>query len=210
MSKQKKFKRKTKKRTYKKYNKTQFRNFKKHINLTSKMKGGGLKKYQVLPQSDSASSTVKGRRYLGDLETLRENIMNDTTFDVAGAPKGPPLYQDRTKEQLIELVNNVLLPEYDISDKEREELDAFIYHYTMKPHYERAFRSGGLPHATQTDSTTYRERIARVKTLIQNIGDDKPEEKVWLQTYLDLLENSTYFSYTQERKIEERLTDIEK
>ena len=41
MSKQKKFKRSTKKRTYKKYNKTQFRNFKKHINLTSKMNRGG-------------------------------------------------------------------------------------------------------------------------------------------------------------------------
>ena len=187
MSKQKKFKRSTKKRTYKKYNKRQFRNFKKHINLTSKMNGG----------------TIMYRLGKKDLETLRENITKDTTFDVAGAPKGPPLYQDRTKEQLIYLVNNVLLSNHVISYKEKEELDAFIHHYNIKPRHERAFRTGELP-------TNYTERITRVENLLQNIGDDKPEEKVWLQTYLNLLQKSTYFSYTQERKIEERLNAIEK
>jgi hypothetical protein len=143
-----------------------------------------------------------------DLETLRENITNDTTFDVAGAPKGPPLYQDRTKEQLIALVNSVTVD--GITDNEREELDHLIHHYNIKPRYERAFRTGGRAAQTQTDSTNYTERITRVENLLQNIGDDKPEEKVWLQTYLKLLEKSTYFSYTQERKIEERLNDLEK
>ena len=63
-----------KKRTSKKYNKTQFRRFNKHNNLTSKMKGGGV--FDIF--------TRYPPEYYNDwiikLEQLKTYIKNDTTY----------------------------------------------------------------------------------------------------------------------------------
>jgi hypothetical protein len=202
--KQKKFKRSTKKRTLKKYNRTQFKNFNKYTNLTSKMKGGG--KWSLFGKSATA-------KWKEDLVTLRNNIRDDTTFEWAGAPINN-LNKNLTKADVNKWVVNAIQfvdAQLTISEEKIRQLQLYMRHYKNRQYYESAYKANTLKPATRRNNIPYSEMKLRAENLRQNINiiDDNSDLKEWLETYITFLDKSTYFSVMQEDKIMEMLEEIE-
>jgi len=200
----KKYKTTRKKRTYKKYNKAQFRSFNNKTKLNRSMKGGTF--WPVFGNSKQAIESIIWKQ---DLRTLFQNITNDTTFEFAGSPYGTPLYKNRTKDEMIEWVTTTLHDNKKTSAEEKKELDSYMQHYYRRQSYEKAFKTSELIAETYSGNTPYSAMNNRAQKLIKNINDDKSEQKVWLQTYIKFLNNSTYFSLMQQKNIETRLKDME-
>jgi hypothetical protein len=196
------------KRTYKKYNKTQFRNFNKYTNLTSSMKGGV--KWSLFGTSAKSVETAKWK---GELETLRNNIRDDTTFEWAGAPINN-LNKNLTKADVNKWVVNAIQfvdAQLTISEEKIRQLQLYMRHYKNRQDYESAYKANTLKPATRYDRIPYSEMKLRAENLLQNINiiDDNSELKEWLETYIRFLDNFTYFSDMQEDKIMKMLEEIE-
>ena len=189
-----------KKRTYKKYNRAQFRNFNKYTNLTSKMKGGV--KWSLFGNS----ATWKKK-----LETLHNNIRKDTTFELAGAPLTKDLTKDFAKIWVVNAIQR-LNADLKISEKKTRELELYITHYEDREKYERAYKNNTLRRATRGNNIPYSEMKLKAENLLQNINiiDYNSKLKEWLETFITFLDNSTYFSVMQEDEIMKMLTKIEK
>ena len=198
-----------KKRTYKKYNKTQFRNFNKHINLTSKMKGG-----VNLSPFGKSKQYVDAIIWKENLETLLTKIKTDKTFKVVGAPLGPPLYEYTTQKAAIKQVEDALDANQKISEIERRKLEAYITHYITRQQSEISFENGKLNTSTHS-LIPYSEMRTRAQELLDNINildytEELGDYADWLKKYIQFLDTNTYFSITQDREIMAKMAAAEK
>jgi hypothetical protein len=177
-----------KKRTYKKYNKPQFRNFNKYTNLTSKMKGGvnWLQWFRPAPKK----SVIDYTALIKKATDLLEKIKNDTLYDWL---RDSGLKQQDIKLVMIALENfkNGVPTNPYISDFIEETLK----YYAKKEEYATIKLDDTTLGATQYNKKTaedLRSKINKERTWVKN----------WLTNYIEILEKNVYLTSDDTASIE--------
>lgn len=168
------------------------------------MKGGALLTWN----RTKAPSVSVLKTYL---QTLHEKIDKDTTFELAGGPLSPELYQNTTKPAALAFITS-LYNINQLSNTQTTNLDAYMEHYNNRQVKESTFQRNMQEARTEDTNTPYIEMREKAQTLLQHLqnkNDDTSEETDWLKKYITFLDNFTYFSYTQAKKITDKLSSME-
>ena len=177
-----------KKRTYKKYNKPQFRNFNKYTNLTSKMKGGvnWLQWFRPAPKK----SVIDYTEMIKEATDLLEKIKNDTLYDW--------LRDSYLRQQDINLVM-IALENYKNGVPTKPFISAYIEE-TLKYYAKKEENATIKLDDTTLEDIQYNKKIA--EELLSKINKERTWVKKWLTNYIEILEKNVHLTSDDKVSIE--------